>query len=101
MEFCKELTEAFKKDFENDKTREQNSKPLPSLLDLGYVYGPNNENMIEKYVINFSYESDNNLYGFANDYYYIPKTYTETIKVLKDYYIINEDFTINTYSPFL
>lgn len=101
MEFCKELTEAFKKDFENDKTREQNSKPLPSLLDLGYVYGPNNENMVEKYVINFSYESDNNLYGFANDYYYIPKTYTETIKVLKDYYIINEDFTINTYSPFL
>ncbi len=88
---CNDLTAAFKKDFENDKNRDKNCKPFWEYTN----HEINSDTLSEKLIINFSCDSENLFSINSNDSYYVPKTYTETIKVLKEYHILNDDFTVN------
>ena len=89
----KDLSTAFKKDFENDKNREENCKPVFEYTS----YGISSDTLSDKLILTFKCDSENTFSINSDDTYYVPKTYTETIKVLKDYHILNDDFTVNHY----
>ena len=89
----KDLSTAFKKDFENDKNREENCKPFFEYTS----YGISSDTLSDKLILTFKCDSENTFSINSDDTYYVPKTYTETIKVLKDYNILNDDFTVNRY----
>ncbi len=100
--FYKDLSEALKEDLKNDNKSEENNNPyIPTVyyennysydVESSYPSDDNNKNTKSKFMVIFNFDAEG-IYSI-HDTYYIPESYTNTINVLKERGVINDDLSI-------